>query len=104
MLIHTCVVKFAKIHGTSLRDRTEACPRVQIARDVEFRVNDLVAMSNDKSDRRSSSGNGKVACHDAITVTRHVARIDAKTRSGLRFGRSLGVHLYFVSSRFYSPS
>lgn len=61
------------------------------------RVNDLAAVSNDKSDRRSS-GNGKVACHDAVTVTRHVAYIDAETRSGPRLGRA------FASDRLYTSS
>lgn len=49
----------------------------------EFRVNDLAVASDDKSDRRSNGENGKVACRDAVTVTRHVAYIDTETRSGL---------------------
>lgn len=71
----------------------------------KFRANDLVAMSDDKSDRRSS-GNGKVACHDAVTVTRHVGYIAAEADEGVvcDSNPSASVRLYSVSSRFYSPS
>jgi len=66
-------------------------------RRYKFHVNDLAAVSSDKSDRRSS-GNRKVACYDA--VTRHMAYIDAKTRSGPRLD-SLGRCTCKVSATFY---
>lgn len=98
------VARFAKIRGTLRYKEIKAEARPTCAnRDArcEFRVNDLVAVSDDKSDRRSS-GNGKVACHGAVTATRHVAYIDAGTRSGLAIRPFAGVRSY-VSSRFYSP-